>query len=83
MLGIVSTYSYDHIHLRSRNPRSTAEFYERMFGANILESVQSDGQPRLDLDLNGLTIFIAQVPADADIASAPVDPHLGLDHFGL
>ncbi len=79
----MSVYSYDHIHLRSRDPRGTAQYYERMFGARIIESVQSDGQPRLDLDINGLTVFIAQVPADANIADAPADPHLGLDHFGL
>jgi catechol 2,3-dioxygenase-like lactoylglutathione lyase family enzyme len=77
------SYSYDHIHLRSRDPKATAQFYERMFGAKILESVQSDGQPRIDLDINGLTVFIARVPSDADIASSPADPHLGLDHFGL
>jgi lactoylglutathione lyase len=77
------TYSYDHIHLRSKDPRATADWYHRMFGAKVIESVQSDGQPRIDLDINGLTVFIAQVPADADIAAAPPDPHLGLDHFGL
>jgi catechol 2,3-dioxygenase-like lactoylglutathione lyase family enzyme len=77
------TYSYDHIHLRSRDPRGTAEYYERMFGARIIESIQSDGQPRIDLDINGLTVFIAQVPTQADMATAPPDPHLGLDHFGL
>jgi lactoylglutathione lyase len=79
----MTLYSYDHIHLRSRDPRATADFYNRMFGARILESVQADGQPRIDLDLNGLTVFIAQVAADANIAAAPADPHLGLDHFGL
>jgi catechol 2,3-dioxygenase-like lactoylglutathione lyase family enzyme len=76
-------YSYDHIHLRTRDPRGTAEWYRNAFGARILESVQSDGQPRIDLDINGLTIFLATVPADAEMASAPADPHLGLDHFGL
>ena len=76
-------YSYDHIHLRSRDPRATAEFYHTMFGAEILESIQSDGQPRIDLNINGLTVFLASVPADADSASAPVEPYLGLDHFGL
>jgi catechol 2,3-dioxygenase-like lactoylglutathione lyase family enzyme len=35
------------------------------------------------LDINGFAVFLAPVPAEADIASAPVDPHLGLDHFGL
>jgi hypothetical protein len=60
-------FSYDHIHLRTRDPRGTAEWYHRMFGARIIESVQSDGQPRIDLDINGLTVFIANVPAAADM----------------
>jgi catechol 2,3-dioxygenase-like lactoylglutathione lyase family enzyme len=76
-------FSYHHIHLRTRDPRGTAEWYQRMFGARIIESVQSDGQPRIDLDINGLTVFIANVPAETDMANAPADPHLGLDHFGL
>jgi lactoylglutathione lyase len=76
-------YSYDHIHLRSRDPMATAQYYHKMFDAKILESIQSDGQPRIDLDINGLTVFIARVAADAAIPEAPADPHLGLDHFGL
>ena len=75
------TYSYDHIHLRSRQPMETAQYFNKMFDARIVESIQSDGQPRIDLDLNGLTIFIAQ--ADTATPEGPVDPHLGLDHFGL
>ena len=75
------TYTYDHIHLRSRDPMETAQYFNKMFDAEIIESVQSDGQPRVDLDLNGLTIFIAR--ADENTPTGPVDPHLGLDHFGL
>jgi catechol 2,3-dioxygenase-like lactoylglutathione lyase family enzyme len=59
----------------------TARYFEQMFGAKILESLQSDGQPRVDLDINGLIIFIAK--ADTETPAGPVDPHLGLDHFGL
>ena len=77
------TYRYDHMHLRTRDVQKTAEYYHRVFGATILESVQPDGRPRTDLDLDGLTIFIAPVPADAAIPSAPTDPYIGLDHFGL
>jgi lactoylglutathione lyase len=76
-------YTYDHIHLRSRDPMATAQYYHHMFDAEILESIQSDGKPRIDLNLNGLTIFIAQVPTDADIPSAPAEPYIGLDHLGL
>ena len=75
------TYTYDHIHLRSREPMETAQYFNRMFDAKIVESIQSDGQPRIDLDINGLTIFIAG--ADDSVPPGPVDPHLGLDHFGL
>ncbi len=76
-------YTYDHIHLRTRDPQAMADYFHRVFDANILESVQSDGRPRTDLDLDGLLIFIAPVAADADIESSPRDPYLGLDHFGL
>lgn len=77
------TYSYDHIHLRTKDPKGMARYFEKMFDAKILESVQSDGQPRVDLDINGLMVFIAPVPADADLPASPRDPHLGLDHFGF
>jgi catechol 2,3-dioxygenase-like lactoylglutathione lyase family enzyme len=77
-------YSYDHIHLRTKDLRGTAEFYQRMFGAHITgELVQSDGQPRIDLEINGLAVFIARVPPEADTLSSPEEAHLGLDHFGL
>jgi catechol 2,3-dioxygenase-like lactoylglutathione lyase family enzyme len=54
-----------------------------MFDAEIVESIQSDGRPRTDLDLNGLTIFIAPVAPDAAVPPAPTEPYVGLDHFGL
>ena len=52
-------YTYAHIHLRTTNPQATIEYYQRMFDATPVAYVQSNGQPRVDLDLNGLTIFIA------------------------
>lgn len=77
------TYRYDHMHLRSRDVKKTAEYYQQMFDAEIVESIQSDGRPRTDLDLNGLTIFIAAVAPDAAVPPAPSEPYVGLDHFGL
>ena len=77
----MTTYTYDHIHLRSRDPMATAQYFNKMFDAEILESVQTDGVSRIDIDVNGLMIFIA--PADEATPAGPVDPHLGLDHFGF
>jgi lactoylglutathione lyase len=76
-------YRYDHMHVRSRDVRKTAEWYRDVFDAEIVESIQSDGKPRTDLDLNGLTIFIAAVPPEATTPPAPGEPYVGLDHFGL
>ena len=75
------TYSYDHIHLRSREPMDTARYFNQMFGAEIKESIQSDGQSRVDIDINGLIIFIAK--AEESTPAGPVDPYVGLAHFGL
>ena len=76
-------YTYDHIHLRTRDPEATARYYNEMFDAKIIKSVQSDGQKRIDLDINGLTVFIARVSPDDDVPPAPTGPHMGLDQFGL
>ena len=79
----VYTYTYDHIHVRTKDPEGMASFFETMFGAKVLRLIQSDGAPRVDLDVNGLAIFIASVPPEEHIDLSPRDPHLGLDHFGF
>ena len=76
-------YTYDHIHIRSQDPMATAQWYEKMFGAKIIESTQPDGSPRVDLDINGLTVFIMRVATDAPAPGAAPEVSLGLDHFGL
>jgi lactoylglutathione lyase len=76
-------FTFHHIHLRSRNPMATAQYYRQMFDAKIIESVQTDGQRRIDLDINGFPIFIVLVPAETEMPDSPAVPHLGLDHFGF
>ena len=75
-------YTWDHIHLRSPDPEATAKYYERMFGAEIIRTMQA-GKPRIDLMLGGANIFIAPVPAGSNVNPPPVTPYQGLDHFGL
>ena len=73
---------FEHIHLRSPDPEATAQFYERMFGAQIIRATVQ-GKPRIDVLLGGMNIFIAPVaPGDA-VAPPPHTPYQGLDHFGL
>src|SRR5713101_391636 len=83
MTRMPPVYTYDHIHLRTTNPQATIEYYQKMFDATPVSYVQSNGKPRVDLDLNGLTIFIAAVPTEATLPTAPSEPYIGLDHLGL
>ena len=78
----MAEFTYDHIHLRSPDPEATAAFYQRMFGAEILRSVQ-DGKSRLDMKVGGANVFIANVLPDGATAAPPMSPYQGLDHFGL
>src|SRR5579885_596629 len=79
----MSDFTYDHVHLRSPDPDATAAYYERMFGAKIIKSVMSNGLPRTDMELGGVMVFIAQVPADAALSEKPDGSYVGLDHLGM
>jgi lactoylglutathione lyase len=74
--------SWDHVHLRTTDPEAMAKWFESMFGAEVIRSMQQ-GKPRIDLKLGGGNIFIAPVAAGESVNAAPVTPYRGLDHFGL
>lgn len=78
----MARFTYEHIHLRSPDPEATAQYYEKMFDAEIIRSKQPDGSPRIDLDLGGQKVFIARAePAKTN--AAPKAPYFGLEHIGL
>ena len=79
----MTEFAYDHVHLRSPDPAQTAAYYQRMFGAEIIKSVMSNGIGRTDMKLGGVMFFIGQVPADAELATKPEGSFVGLDHMGL
>ena len=78
----MSKFTWDHVHLRSPDPEATAQWFERMLGAEVLRTIQQ-GQPRVDLKLGGANIFIAPVAAGDGVNPPPATPYQGLDHFGL
>src|SRR2546423_1794900 len=75
-------FTYDHIPRRSPDQEATAQYYERMFGAEVIRSMQQ-GKQRIDLKLGGANIFIAPVTSGDGVNPAPATPYQGLDHFGL
>ncbi|CAI8014532.1 hypothetical protein GBAR_LOCUS9060, partial [Geodia barretti] len=75
-------YLRPHPRANQRPGRHGRLFRDHVWGDG-LNRIQSDGVPRVDLDVNGLAIFIASVAPEEHIDSNPSDPHLGLDHFGF
>jgi catechol 2,3-dioxygenase-like lactoylglutathione lyase family enzyme len=79
----MTEFRYDHVHLRSPDPDATAEFYRRMFGAEVIKSVMSNGIERTDIKLGGVNHFIARVPDDSALSEKADGSFVGLDHIGL
>lgn len=75
-------YVLDHMHLRTPDVEAMAQWFERMFGAEILRTTQQ-GAPRIDIRLGGVDIFLAPVKPGEAVNAPPVTPYQGLEHFGL
>ena len=78
----MTTFTWDHIHLRTPDPEATAQWFERMFGAEVIRTMP-EGKPRISIKLGGAMIFTAKVAPGDGVNAAPVTPYQGLDHFGL
>ena len=77
-------YWCHHIHLVSPNLAETAKFYERMFSAKVVGTRQlADGRTNIDLDLNGLRIFVVSPKVQPEPASASSSTGYGIDHLAL
>jgi catechol 2,3-dioxygenase-like lactoylglutathione lyase family enzyme len=79
----MTEFRYDHVHLRSPNPETTAAWYKKMFGAEVIHAVMSNGIERTDMKLGGVNHFIAKVPDDAPLSDKADGSFVGLDHIGL
>ncbi len=78
----MATYTWDHIHLRTPNQEATAQWFERIFDAQVIRSTML-GKPRIDMKLGGANIFLAEVTPGDGVNAPPATPYQGLDHFGL
>ena len=78
----MATYTWDHIHLRTPDQEATAQWFERIFGAQVIRSTML-GKPRIDIKLGGANIFLAEVKPGDGVNAPPATPYQGLDHFGL
>ena len=80
------SYFINHVHIRSENPRTSAEWYEKFFGAKILsEKEVMPGTVTVSLDAGGSTRL--NISSQTDGSSRKTTPAelnvLGLEHFGF
>jgi len=84
---------FDHIHLISRDPKATADWYREMFGGEVT-AVQENlrGAPQLDVKVGGMTIVIrgkrpGEQPAETrsirQFDGYSSHDEWGTDHFGF
>ncbi|WP_016744868.1 VOC family protein [Rhizorhabdus wittichii] len=77
-------FRIDHFHIFTDDLEGTARWYHDIFGARVLRRLQSNGKPRVDLDFDGTTIYLANLPANSPRAPrAFFGPLAGLEHIGF
>ena len=69
------SFAVQHVHLKTRDPQQTAQFYIDNFGATIKAEIPGRG---LQVDLHGLQLNITTL-----IASQNHEQHYGIEHMAL
>jgi len=76
----------NHVHIRSLEPRQSAEWWKKTFGAQeIGEFVASQpGMKTIRLALGGAArVYVSNQPPGQSLPGGKAERRLGLEHFGL
>ena len=76
----MAKYWFDHVHIMSKDPSKTAEFYENTFAQKDTVMSLPDGRMLVSLSMGGPSIKISHPRPKPLIPEAPV---IGLEHFGI
>jgi len=69
------SFAIQHVHLKTRDPKQTAQFYIDNFGAKIKQEIPGRG---VQVDLHGLQLNITTI-----IASQNHEQHYGIEHIAV
>ncbi|MEE9143445.1 MAG: VOC family protein [Candidatus Binatia bacterium] len=73
------SFKVNHLHLKSPDPRTTAQWYVDYLGAKVVSERQSPGgQPILRLDLHGVPLNVTGY-----IEGQRLEQHYGLEHVAV
>ncbi|MCB9482837.1 MAG: VOC family protein [Dehalococcoidia bacterium] len=79
-------YAINHIHLKSSDPKTSADWWVQAFGFTIAsDTVRPVGDRFIAMDSqNGVRVNISEaLPGAGPLAPGSAEVHEGLEHFGL
>jgi lactoylglutathione lyase len=78
-------YNINHIHLKSSDPKTTADWWVKAFNFTIESDAVRDIGDRFIRcrSEDGLTVNISSERTDEVLGPGDASAHLGLEHFGL
>jgi catechol 2,3-dioxygenase-like lactoylglutathione lyase family enzyme len=85
-------FAFDHVHIISKTPKESAQWYVDVLGADIAADTIARGAAQIFVKLGGATIVIrGQRPGEAPVSSRQIEKFAdfsshnewGTDHFGF
>ena len=79
------SYSLNHVHLKSPDPKKTADWYVNAFDFKIInDNVRPVGDRFIRCETsNGIVVNISGARTGETLGSGDATANLGLEHFGL
>ncbi len=78
-------HEFDHVHIKSADPGTTAEWYVKVFDFKIIsDNVRVWGDRFIRCETSdGVVVNISGARNDERLGSGDAGAHLGLEHFGI
>ena len=79
-------FKINHIHIKSPDPRKTAEWYEKAFAFKIISDetrVYGDRFIRCNSGDGGMIVSISNARTSEKLGPADATAHFGLEHFAI
>ena len=77
-----ASLAFDHVHLISKDPHTTARWYVDRLGGKVIKSVDTGGAPQIYVSLGNATVIV-RGQRTAELAVEKPGLQWGVDHFGM
>ena len=78
-------HEFDHVHLKSPDPKKTVDWYVKAFNFKIVsDSVRPWGDRFIRCETtNGIIVNVSSVRTEEKMGGGDASAHWGLEHFGI